>query len=193
MLDSLINHHEATITRAQSTYLEAAVSSRSFRIDYRGKVEFLLKPGAQGALTQATDHPLLWDYNSPCDTVYLSSPAPDPMQLVGQLQGAVAMATQGWRSLDRYLFLRNKTNTLALLAHNLASGSGLLVQSAPAPVVEAVLAACQQYGVTTYIYTRAPVYSMPAVPPVSVLFIGACYVIAREFKVQELGGRDSSS
>jgi hypothetical protein len=185
MLDSFIDQYsEATITRVQTTYLEVAVSTGVFRIQYRDKVEFIAKPGAQGCLAQLRDHPLLWDYNGPCDTVYLSTAALDPTHLAAELQHAVATVTQGWRSLERYLFRRPKASALPLLTQNLADGSGLLLQSAPLAIGDVVRAVCQQHGVATY--------TLPPVAPVStglplprqVLFIGKCYVIARAFEVQ---------
>ncbi|MFD1875512.1 hypothetical protein [Hymenobacter bucti] len=151
MLDSFIDRYsEATITRVQTTYLEVAVSTGVFRIQYRDKVEFVAKPSAQGRLAQMRDHPLLWDYNGPCDTVYLSNAALDPPHLLAELQRMVATVTQGWRSLERYLFLRPKASAVTLLTQNLANGSGLLLQSAPIAIVEVVRTACQQHGVTTY-------------------------------------------
>jgi hypothetical protein len=188
MLDSFIDRYsEATITRVQTTYLEVAVSTGVFRIQYRDKVEFVAKPSAQGRLAQMRDHPLLWDYNGPCDTVYLSTAALDPPHLVAELQRVVATVTQGWRSLERYLFLRPKASALTLLTQNLADGSGLLLQRAPFAIGEVVRTACQQHGVTTY--------TLPPIAPVStglplprqVLFIGGCYVIARDFEVHAIG------
>lgn len=185
MLDSFIDYYrEATITRAQTTYLDVVVATEVFRVQYHDKVEGWVKPGTQGQLAQATDHPLLWDYNGPRETVYLSQPARDPPRLVTELQHAVTTGTHGWRSLERYLFLRHKLNALALLAQNLADGSGLLLQGAPVTVAEMVRATCHQHGATTY--TLPPILGAPIALPRRVLLIGRCYVIARDFTVHAL-------
>lgn len=188
MLDSLIDHYrEATITRAQTTYLDLVVSTGAFRVHYQDKVEGWVKPGVQGLLAQETDHPLLWDYNGPRETAYLSQPAPDPLRLVTELQHTVTTVTHGWRRLEHYLFLRHKLNAVTLLAQNLADGSGLLLQAAPVTVAEVVRATCHQHGALTY--TLPPVLGAPtarAALPMRVLLIGKCYVIARNFTVHAL-------
>ena len=185
MLDSFIDQYrEATITRAQTTYLDMVVSTGAFRVQYQDKVEGWVKPGVQGLLVQETDHPLLWDYNDPQETVYLSQPALDPARLVTELQLAVTTVTHGWRLLERYLSLRHKLSAITLLAQNLADGSGLLLQAAPVTVAEVVRATCHQHGAITYTLPPAP--SAPTALPMRVLFIGGCYVIARNFTVHAL-------
>ncbi|RZK32196.1 MAG: hypothetical protein EOO61_17160 [Hymenobacter sp.] len=106
MLDVFIaKHHQATIVRTQTTYMDVAVASGTVRLHYRDKREFSLKTGVRGVLSQALEHPLLWDYNGPCTTVYLSGPAPDPPALLKALQEVVASVSQHWRTLDHYLHL----------------------------------------------------------------------------------------
>ena len=189
MLDSLIEQHrEATIVRTQTTYLDLAVSSGTVRLHYWDKVEFSLKNGIRGVLGHVTEHPLLWNYNGPCDTVYLSGPAPDPPALIEALYQAVDIASDHWRTLNCYLLGFSRAGALAQLERNLTDGSGLLVQGAPVPLVKAVVAVCQQHGTPTYTLSLTMPRSEPApvAAPFSVLFIGACYVIARDFRVQEL-------
>ena len=187
MLDAFIEQYAtATVTRAQTTYLDLAVATGTYRVYYRDKAEVLIRNGATGGLVHGTAHPLLWDYNGPWDTLYVSGAAPDPPALVEALQRTVATASHQWRALDRYLVGSNRANSLALLEQNLADGSGLLLEGAPVVIAQAVSVVCQQHGATTY--SMAPLGPAPA--PVtehfSVLFIGACYVIARGFEVQEL-------
>lgn len=187
MLDAFIEQYAtATITRAQTTYLDLAVATGTIRVHYRDKADFLVRNGANGALEHGTEHPLLWDYNGPWDTLYVSGPASDPAALVEALQSAVAAASHHWRALDRYLFGRNRANSLALLEKNLADGSGLLLEGAPVVIAQAVSEVCQQYGAATYSLAPLGPGSSPITEPFSVLFIGACYVIARGFEVQEL-------
>ena len=51
MLDAFIEQYAtATITRAQTTYLDLAVATGRFRVHYRDKAEFLVRKGANGAL-----------------------------------------------------------------------------------------------------------------------------------------------
>lgn len=187
MLHSFIEQHQdATVVQTQTTYLELAGVTGKFRIHYRGKVEFSLRIGTHGVLAHFTEHPLLWDYNGPQDTVYLAGPAPDPPALVEALQRAVATASHQWRALNRYLFGSKPAGALALLEQNLADGSGLLLQRAPVPIVQAVLEVCRQHGTATYTFAPLRPEPIPAAAPYKVLFIGACYVIAHDFTVQEL-------
>lgn len=184
MLESFIEQHQdATIVRTQTTYLDLAVASGLVRIHHRGKAEFLLKKGARGALAHMTEHPLLWDYNGPRDTVYLSGPALDPPTLVEALRGAVVIASRKWRTLDRYLFGGNPDAALALLEQNLADGSGLLLEGAPLPIAQAAVEVCRQHGTATYNLPPLRPEHIPSVAPYSVLFIGACYIVAQGFTV----------
>ena len=187
MLDAFIEQYATvTISRAQTTYLDLAVATGTYRVHYRDKAEFLVRNGANGRLVHCTEHPLLWDYNGPWDTLYVSGPAPDPAALVEALQRAVSTASHQWRALDRYLFGRNRANSLALLEQNLADGSGLLLEGAPLVIAQAVTEVCQQHGAATYSLAPLGPAPAPVTEPFSVLFIGACYVIVRGFKVQEL-------
>jgi hypothetical protein len=186
MLDALIDQNqEAAIVRTQTTYLEVVVATRTFRIDYRDKVEFVIRTGTQGKLAHLREHPLLWDYNGPRDTVYLSGPAADPPALVEALHRTVATASQHWRTLERYLFGFNRANSLTLLEQNIADGSGLLLQGAPLPIVRAVVEVAHQHGAATYTLAPLPSEPIPVAAPYTVLFLDACYIIARDFKVQE--------
>jgi len=187
MLDAFIEQYAtATITRTQTTFLDLAVTTGTFRVHYRDKAEFLIRNGANGALAHGTEHPLLWDYNGPWNTLYVSGAAPDPPALVDALQRAVAIASHQWRALDRYLFGSNPANSLALLEQNLADGSGLVLEGAPVVIAQAVSQVCQQHGAATYSLAPLGPAPAPVTEPFSVLFIGTCYVIARGFEVQEL-------
>ena len=187
MLDAFIEQYAtATITRTQTTYLDLAVATGTFRVHYRDKAEFLIRNGVTGVLAHCIEHPLLWDYNGPCNTLYVSGAAPDPPALVDALQRAVATASYQWRALDRYLPGSNQANSLALLEQNLADGSGLLVEGAPGVIAQAISEICQEYGAATYSLTPLGPTPVPVTEPFSVLFISACYTIARGFKVQEL-------
>ena len=176
MLDAFIEQYAtAIITRTQTTYLDLAVPSGTFRIQYRDKAEFLVRKGANGVLAHYTEHPLLWDYNGPWNTLYVSAAAPNPPALVNALQGAVATASHQWRALDRYLFGSNRANSLALLGQNLADGSGLLLEGAPVAIAQAVSQVCQQHGAATYSLAPLGPAPAPVTEPFSVLFIGTCY------------------
>lgn len=175
MLDAFIEQYAtATITRTQTTFLDLAVTTGTFRVHYRDKAEFLVRNGANGALAHFTEHPLLWDYNGPWNTLYVSGAAPDPPALARALHKAVASASHQWRALDRYLNGQNRASSLALLDQNLADGSGLLVEGAPVVIAQAVADVCRQHGAATY--SLAPPSSTPVlVPePFSLLFIGTC-------------------
>ncbi|MBC6989876.1 hypothetical protein [Hymenobacter sp. BT491] len=183
MLTTLVEGRpEATITLTQTTYLHLQVDDVAYRVDFLDKVEFRLKPGVRGVLAHHTRHPLLLDYSEPQATVYLTSRPQDPPALLRDLHRAVDSASHHWRELPRYLFGWSTANALASLEKNLTDGSGLVVERAPASIVRAVVGACDQHGAATYLWgtLEAPA---PA-NPYSVLFIGSCYVVARNFQVR---------
>ena len=187
MLDAFIKQYAtATITRTQTTFLGLAVATGTFRVHYRDKAEFLIRNGANGVLAHGTEHPLLWDYNGPWNTLYVSGPAPNPPVLVDALQRAVATASHHWRTLDRYVFGSHRVNALALLEQNVAAGSGRLVEGAPVVIAQVVSAVCQQHGPATYSLTPLGPAPAPVTEPFSVLFIGTSCVIARGFMVPGL-------
>lgn len=187
MLVSLLGlPSEATIVRTQTTFLELAGATGMFRLHYRDKAEFSLQNGSHGVLAQFTEHPLLWDHNGPRTSVYAAGAAPDPPALVDALQRAVATASQQWRPLERYFFGSNPAGARALVTQNLTDGSGLLLQWAPVAIAQAVEEVCRRHGAATYTFPPPPPEAPVVAAPFTVLFLGTCFVIARDFKVQAL-------
>ncbi|MGI4744253.1 MAG: hypothetical protein ACRYG7_54585 [Janthinobacterium lividum] len=184
LADFIEQYPEATLVLAQTTYLQLAIERALFRVDLLDKTEFRLKPGVRGALAYYTQHPLLLDYNQPSATLYLSSRSDNAQALLHDLSRAVASASQNWRALPRYLFGFSAAGASTLVLKNLADGSGILLESAPAEIVRAVITTCEQHGVTTYFRGSINLELKLGAELFSIPFIGSCYVIARSFLVR---------
>lgn len=187
MLSEFIErYHEATIGTTQSTYLDLRVVAGVFRLYYVDKVEFRLKSGTHGPLAHYSQHPLLVDYQQPYATVYITSQASNPDGLWQDIAQAVARASDNWRSVDSYLLQwRHGADRWAVVKQNLVDGRGLLVEAAPLAIAEAVVEACTRHGATTSVLAAQEPRLNP-MPPFGVLFIGPCYVVARDFKIRPL-------
>ncbi|HEX8657939.1 MAG TPA: hypothetical protein VF690_10410, partial [Hymenobacter sp.] len=152
MLTDWITHYQqATVIQAQTTYVRVAVAPTNahFRLDFRAKKEWRLKPGAQGTLAHCTTHPLLLDHNEPAVQLFLTSRPQDPAALFAAITQCVGALSQGWRDLPHYLFRWNRFRALETVQQNLREGSGVLLYYAPASIAKAVIEICQQQGVTT--------------------------------------------
>jgi hypothetical protein len=180
--DFIEMHPTGVILATQTTYLTLEVKQGLFKIEFRGKAEFRLKKGARGALGQYTQHPLLLDHNEPRGRLYLNSRPTNPSALLEDIKQRIAHVSENWRSLPFYLFRWNQAGALALVQQNIAQGSGILLDFAPVSIVRAVVATCEQHGVATKFF--GPLEPAALVNELSVLFIGSCYVIAKEFYVQ---------
>ncbi|AIZ65330.1 hypothetical protein PK28_16670 (plasmid) [Hymenobacter sp. DG25B] len=178
----IAQHPTATITRAQTTYLELQTEEGSYRIKFKEKAEAKLKPGHGGALACFTQHPLLLVHNEETATVYLHSKPKDPQALREEIQQAITALYQGWRDWRSHFFGWRYAGAEHLLVRNLTEGSGMLLERAPASVAQVVLAACEKYGAATTVFgSAAPDPTVPAV--FCLLCLGSSYVIAKGFEV----------
>lgn len=188
MLSELIElRQRATILFAQTTYLHLSVGTDTFRVDFERRVEARLKPGKHGSLVLHAQHPLLLRYNEASATLYISSKPTNPQALQDDVHQAIVAILQGWRDWCSSLFGfgGNKDARVALLAQNLAQGSGILLDQAPASIVRAVVAVCVQHGVMTNVFGSIESDST-ASPLFQVLLVGSCYVIAKDFRLTAL-------
>ncbi|ALD21320.1 hypothetical protein [Hymenobacter sp. DG25A] len=178
-------HPTGTITRAQTTYLELQTEKGSFRIEFKEKTEAKLKPGRGGALAYFTHHPLLLIHNEDTATVYIHSKPIDPQALREEIHQSISALYQGWRDWRSHFFGWHYEGAESLLVQNLAQGSGMILDRAPASVAKLLLAACEKYGAATSVFGSAE--PDPTTPVVfSLFFIGSYYVIAKGFRASAL-------
>ncbi|MGI4863844.1 MAG: hypothetical protein ACRYFZ_07960 [Janthinobacterium lividum] len=179
-------HPTATITLTQTTYLNLSVDRGNFRVDFVGKVEFRLKRNQGGKLAYYTQHPLLMEHEEPRIRLYINSRPADPQALFTDIAQGIARVSQNCRALPHYLFGWNLVGAVALAQQNIEEGSGVLLDFAPVSIVKEVIAACEKHGVTTSFLGSLELDASPLRKKFSVLFIGACYVIAQQFLVRPI-------
>ncbi|SFQ79395.1 hypothetical protein [Hymenobacter arizonensis] len=188
LTDWLTHPRQATIIQAQTTYVRVAVAPTNapFRLDFRAKKEARLKPGAHGAITHHTTHPLLLDHNEPAVQLFLTSRPHDPQALGAAIVHCVDAFSQGWRDVPHYLCRWHRFQAVARVQQTLQEGSGVLLYHAPASLAKAVIGVCQQHGVATKHFGDPDGVLARPDPPSSVVLIGSNYVIAEHFLVRAL-------
>jgi hypothetical protein len=180
MLDVPIPDNQmVTVMVAQTTFAVLTMPGKSFRIDYVEKKEARLKPGMRGEFLSNTEHPLLMAYNTSLVSVYVNSRLPEPDDLLADIQQRIEGVFQGWR--DWQWFLNGGAKQLR---KNIVDGSGLLMAGAPVPIAQAMIEACEKYGVSTYVHGKMEAQLVK--PLHHLLLIGQGYVIAREFRFTEV-------
>lgn len=181
MLTSLIPEDElVTVAVAQTTFAVLTTPKARFRIDFIDKAEAYLKPGMRGNFKSCSEHPLLLNYSSPQAEVYINSRPQNPEGLFVEIRRRIEAVFQGWRDWQCVLSGGEKQ-----LRTNLIDGSGLLLPGVPAVIAQPVVAACTEYGASTYVrgsLSMAP----PGASAFQLLLIGKGYVIAKDFRVVEL-------
>lgn len=179
--DFLAHYPSATITFIQATYVELATAGGMYRLDFINKAEFRWRKGTGGALAHYTTHPLLSNHNEPLLTLYINSKPADPAALLQAIEQRLRQLAQGWREWDSYL-LHGK-----ITGDNVRKGLGTLLRSAPLSLAREVITICEQHGVATR-YFEPTEDLTPVARPFSVLFIGANYVVAQDFRIRPLPG-----
>lgn len=188
MLTAFIERHKtAKIVFAQTTYMHLEIEEGTFRVDFEHKAEFRLKLGTQGLLSHHTTHPLLLNHNEPRTALYINSRPANPQALLADIKATVDAIYHGgydWRSFF-FGFRGGKNEAVASAMQNIAQGSGMLFEDAPATVLLAVTAVCERHGVATRYFGSLDWCPFPH-EAYSVLLIGSCYVVARGFQVRIL-------
>ncbi|MBH8557449.1 hypothetical protein [Hymenobacter negativus] len=185
MLESPIpNNQEVTVMVAQTTFAVLTILGRHYRVEYLEKAEARLRPGVRGEFALYSEHPLLLCYNSRSATVYINSKAQDSEALFFRIREQIQAGFQGWRDWRCVLFGKEKGGE-NLLRKNLADGSGMLLESAPVTIAKAVIAACAEYGASTYCIGGLN-EDTPVASSYHLLLIGDGYVIARDFRFTEV-------
>jgi hypothetical protein len=178
------NNQTVTVMVAQTTFTVLTMPGKQYRIDYVEKGEAYLKPGMRGEFSHHLEHPLLLGYNSRSATVYINSRPQDSEGLFVKIREQIQVKFQGWRDWRCVLFGKGEPSE-NLLRKNLLDGSGMLLEAAPVIVAKAVIAACAEYGASTYCI--GGINDMPLVNPVfHLLLIGKGFVIAKDFRFAQL-------
>ena len=169
---------------AQTTFAVLTMPGAQFRVDFLAKAEAHLKPGMRGEFSSCSEHPMLLNYNSRLVEVYITSRSENPQNILVEIQKRIEDSFQGWRDW-RCVLSGGKRFGENLLRKNLLDGSGLLLPGAPAIVAKAVIAACTEHEISTYVL--GDIENPPQVIlPFHLLLIGKGYVIAQDFRFIKL-------
>jgi hypothetical protein len=175
----------AKIVLTQTTYMHLEVEDSLFKVSFKDKADFQLKRGAYGTLAHYTSHPLLLNYNEARTTLYINSQPDNPQALLEDIETAINAAFSGWSDWRSVFFGNRKAEAVALVRQNIAHGRGILLDYAPVSIIRAVIAACEKHGVATRFFGSQNWSPSPR-GTFSILFVGSCYVIARDFQVNAL-------
>lgn len=185
------------IRYTQTTYLELVTDTEVHRIDIVGKLSARLQRGTHGPVSFHHDHPLLNGVNGPL--TYLMARATshyvtDAPALLAAIRQELRKQAGAWYSLVPATWVMWWHR---LAAHNvrpdLSRTGGIILESVPVPVAQAVAAICAEHGVETYWQTAGEPYVSPAAAPsYQLLLIGRSYVIARTFFVSTLLGNPAA-
>ena len=127
-------------------------------------------------------HPLLLHYNEDRTTLYINSRPENPQALLEDIEAAVDSIFQGWHDWRCVLWGNRLKSAVELTTQNITQGSGILLDNAPASIVKAVVAVCEKHGAATRFFGSLSWNPLPH-EAYSVLLIGSCYVVARDFKI----------
>lgn len=185
------------IRYTQSTFFELVTVTEVHRIDFVGKLSARLQRGTYGPVSFHHDHPLLNGVHGPL-TSLMARATPYPLLSAPALLAAIRQELQA-QAGEWYRFA---PATWAMWWHRLAAHNvrpdlprtgGIILESVPVPVAEAVAAICAEHGVETYWRPAWDRFvSPPAAPPYQLLLIGRSYLIARRFFVSTLIGNPSA-
>ncbi len=150
MLTAFVERHQtAKLVLAQTTYMHLEVEEGAFKVDFKDKTAFKLKLGTRGLLAHYATHPLLLYYNENRTTLYINSRPESPQALLEDIEEAIDSIFQGWHDWRCVLWGNRLQSPVELTKQNIAQGSGILLDNAPASVIGAVAAVCEKHGVAT--------------------------------------------
>lgn len=161
------------IVKRQTTHWLLEVSSEeTFRVEFRGKKEFIFADEHYPSAVILDQHPLLRDFHEPHQVLYVSGTPSDPVKLAKALNERIRRDTGGWRTLSRY----GNMSPEAILE----GGHGLLMR-APESICAAASDVLEQAGIAaTTPGLRAKGGQQ------KLLLLGQSYVVADEFRFQRV-------
>ncbi|MEK7856438.1 MAG: hypothetical protein AAB288_10130, partial [Acidobacteriota bacterium] len=131
---------------AQSTFVEIECDGGErksrLKIHYKGKQEANVKPAAFHGMEILDSHPLLFQYNEPSETIYLSSRVQEKRSFISLLEGSALKHFKGWRTLYSYV----NPGFTERLEELLDEGFGILMD-APKSFADQVLSIAKSVGV----------------------------------------------
>jgi hypothetical protein len=163
------------IVRRQTTFWDLQTSDGStIRVHFDGKVEFGFVAQGFPGVEVTSSHPLLTEYKSPSDSLYIASSVVNPAEVLSELRSATATHFDGWRLFERYL------NDHVSAEDLLREGYGLLLRG-PREFVTDAASICSRFGIKVSVLTgaRAPAH-------LSALILGQNFVIARAFRLEPI-------
>lgn len=187
LTEFIARHQTAKIVLLQTSYMHLEDENGLFKVEFKDKATFQLKLGAKGTLAHYISHPLLLLHNEARTTLYLNSRPQNPQALLEDIERAIDSVFSGWHDWPSLFFGfgNYKAPAVALARHNITQGSGILLDYAPASIIKAVIAACEKHGVATRFFGSLDANPSPR-GSFSILFVGSCYVVARDFRIHAL-------
>lgn len=163
-----------TIDEAQSTFVKFtdSKSGYTFKIEYRDKQEYYIKPGSFRGISIVNKHLLLEQHEYSYTNLYISSASKEYEIVDTKIEDAIYEHYNGWRGIKNYCNISYGVEKI------LKQGSGLLYEGPPsgAEVVNNVL---KEYNI---LYSSTS-EGKPNGQKYKVLFLGSNFVVARDFEV----------
>jgi len=160
-----------TILRRQTTFWDLkSRDSALLRANFVAKAEFKFVEPSFDFAALVADHPVLLDHSEATDALFISTPAPDPDAVLGDLAALVASHFGGWRPLASYLNPGYPPRKI------LSDGSGMLLRG-PRSLVAASTTLLVDRGIRVDEPSRGQ--ALPGHP--EALILGRNFIIARTF------------
>jgi len=173
-LTKLRENTKGYIDVRQTTYLKFtnSESGLKYRIDYKNKIEFYIKPGSFTGFSIVDKHPLLDQHEHTYTILYISTSTIEHEVVDSKLSVVLYEHYQGWRGIKNYCNIGYGVEKI------LKQGSGLLYEGPPsgAEVIKNVL---KEYDISY----STPYEGKPNGEKYKVLFLGKSYVVANDFEV----------
>ena len=162
-----------TVDERQTTYLKFtnSESGLKYRIDYKNKIEFFIKPGPFTGISIVDKHPLLDEHEHTNTILYIFGKSTEHKLVASQITEAIHKHYEGWRRIQNYC---NQDYGFEKI---LDEGSGLLYDGPPsgAEVIKKIL---KEHDISP----STPWEGKNNGKKYKVLFLGSNYVVARNFE-----------
>ena len=168
------------IIRRQTTFWDIqTIDEATIRVHFDGKVEFSFGESGFPDVELASSHPLLTEYKSPKDSLYVASSVANPEEVLSDLRSAAVTYFSSWRPLARYL------NDQISAERLLRDGYGLLMRG-PREFIADAAAICCRYGIQVSVLPGGRTQTL-----LSALILGQNFVIARAFRFEPMARRSA--
>jgi len=165
------------IDEAQTTFVKFtdSKSGQIFRIEYKDKKEFYIKPGPFTGFSIVDKHPLLDQHEHTYTILYISTSTKEYEVVDSKLSVVLYEHYQGWRGIKNYCNIGYGVEKI------LKQGSGLLYEGPPsgAEVIKNVL---KEYDISY----STPYEGKPNGEKYKVLFLGSNFIVANDFEFKTI-------